>query len=73
MLQDNSLEIMKNDTLGFNDESNRIAVPRCDLDDCSIRVLYLCTSNTAKLLSYVLVPIYITLWAHSLLQGLLHI
>ena len=34
-------EIMKNDTLGFNDESNRNAVPGYDTGDCSIRVLYL--------------------------------
>ena len=40
-------EIMKNDTLGFNDESNEKAVPGCDSGECSIRVLYLCTSNTA--------------------------
>ena len=40
-------EIMKNDTLDFNDESNRKAVLRCDLADCSVRVVYLCTSNTA--------------------------
>ena len=42
-------EIMKNDTLGFNDESNKKVVPGCDSGDCSIRVLYIkfCTSNTA--------------------------
>ena len=40
-------EIMKNDTLGFNDECNEKAVPGCDSGECSIRVLYLCTSNTA--------------------------
>ena len=41
-------EIMNNDTPGFNDESNRKkTVPGCDSGDCSIRLLYLCTSNTA--------------------------
>ena len=30
-------EIMKNDTLGFNEESNRKALPGSDSGDCSIR------------------------------------
>ena len=32
-------ETMKNDTPGFNDESNKKAIPGCDSGDCSIRVL----------------------------------
>ena len=44
-------EMMKNDTQGFDDESNK--KNGCDLHNCSIRILYLditylfCTSNTA--------------------------
>ena len=33
-------EMMKNDTLGFDDESNKKNGPGCHSGDCSFRILY---------------------------------
>ena len=40
-------EMMKNDTLGFDNESNKKTEPGCSSCDFSIRVPYLDLSNTA--------------------------
>ena len=46
------LEMMKNDTPGFNDECNKKNGPGCDSGDCSIRVLYLYFVPTCQVASF---------------------